>query len=65
MPLFGGVRTAAMSPHGHTYYIRWVLSLNKRHTPKNSLLPVVQLTGTQHERAQFNTPSVARLERNV
>ena len=65
MLMFGGARTPEMSVHGHTYYIRWVLSLNKRHTPKNSLLPVVQLTGTQHERAQFNTSSVARLERNV
>ncbi len=65
MPILGGMRTAAMSPRGHTYYIKWVLSLNKRHTPKNTLLLVGQLTGTQHERTQFNTPSVARLERNV
>ena len=64
MPIFRWYALAAMLPHGHTYYMRWVLPLNKRHTPKNTLLLVGQLTGTQHERTQFNTPSVARLERN-
>jgi len=32
MPILGGMRTAAMSPRGHTYYIRCVPLFNKRHT---------------------------------
>lgn len=65
MPHFGGMRWPQCRHVGTPNYIKWVLSLNKRHTPKNTLLLVGQLTGTQHKRTQFNTPSVARLERNV